>query len=288
MAWQRKIPFGYIMEKGEVQCCPAEAAAVKRIFKLYTEGAAYSKIADEMMRQGIPYHKHTAQWNKNMVKRILENERYLGEKEYPKIIEQQLFLSVQLAKGDKTVFTPSPDYIQPIREKAVCGVCGGRMLRDTKSAGRVRWYCENEGCTNRHYIEDLDTRTALNKQLLALAQNPVLLEWPLPQHHAELTLESARIQNEVIRELNKAEPSAEYTKMLILACAAEKYSGLPDYTPYYKMERLREKIHSLPTNKALCNEIFDIAVQTIEWTADGGLRLRLINGKVLEAAGKEN
>ena len=88
MAWQRTIPFGYTMENGAIQCHPAESEAVREIYSRYLDGAAYSKIADEMMRQGIHYHQHTAEWNKHMVKRILENERYLGEKGYPAIIDQ--------------------------------------------------------------------------------------------------------------------------------------------------------------------------------------------------------
>ncbi len=286
MAWQRKIPFGYTMKNGETLCCPTESAIVKEIFRLYSAGMAYSKIADEMMLRGIPYHKHTSQWNKHMVKRILENERYLGEKEYPPIIEPAIFMNVQLIKGDKNTYTPCPDYIKPIREKVVCGVCGGRMLRDTRASNKVRWYCQTEGCANRRYIEDEDTRAALTERLDALAQNPDLLDWPLPQHGGGLTLDAARIQNEVIRELNKAEPGTEYTKMLILACAAEKYSGLPDYTPYHQMQRLKEQIASQPMDDDFRNRIFRTAVREIQLT-DGGLGLRLINGKALESTGKE-
>ena len=288
MAWQRKIPFGYTMKKGEIQCSPTESAAVKEIFRLYVDGMAYSKIAAEMMRRGLRYHSHTTEWNKHMVKRILENERYLGEKEYPPILEPEDFLRAQLVRGEKNTYTPCPDYIRPIREKAVCGVCGGRMLRDTRAGGKPRWYCEKEGCTNRRYIEDEDIRTALSERLNVLAQNPNLLDWLLPQNTNESTLEAVRIRNEVIRELNKAEPGAEYTKMLILACAAEQYSGLPDSMPYYQMQRLKEKILTQSINAELLRELFTTAVQEIQFTAHGGLRLRLINGKSLEADGKED
>ncbi|WP_324293201.1 zinc ribbon domain-containing protein [Lacrimispora defluvii] len=195
-------------------------------------------------------------------------------------------MRVQLVRGDKNTYTPCPEYIKPIREKAVCGVCGGKMVRDTRASNKVRWYCETEGCTNRRYIEDEDTRTALTERLNALAQNPDLFIWHLPEHGGELTLDAARIQNEVIRELNKAEPGAEYTKMLILACAAEKYSGLPDYTPYHQMKTLRERIIDRPPDDELRNEILKTVIQEVRFTG-GGLELRLINGKALEAAGKE-
>ncbi|MEG0049680.1 MAG: recombinase family protein [Clostridia bacterium] len=288
MAWQRKIPFGYQMKGGELERCPAEEQAVIAIFQLYAQGLAYSSIAQEMMRQGIPYHKHTPMWNKNMVKRILENEVYLGEKGYPQIVSQESYLTVQLMKGSKTVFNPSPDYIQPIRAKSVCGVCGGRMLRDTRSNGKPRCYCENEGCSNRHYIEDANTHAALTTLLGQAMQAPCLLDCPKPQHNAEITLEAARIQSEVIRELNKAQPSPEYTKTLILARAAEQYAALPDYTAHHRAAYLKERIENNPTDKALQDEILADMTDAIIWTATGALSLRLLNGTVLTTDRKED
>lgn len=78
MAWQRKIPFGYMMENGIPTRCEAEATAVQAIYAMYRSGSSYNQIASEMERRGVPYHAHTPQWNKHMVKRILENPRYLG------------------------------------------------------------------------------------------------------------------------------------------------------------------------------------------------------------------
>lgn len=83
MAWQRKIPFGYQVRNGRINCHPEEAELVRAIFSRYLLGGSYSQIADEMTQQGVRYHQHNAQWNKHMVKRILENERYLGMDGYP-------------------------------------------------------------------------------------------------------------------------------------------------------------------------------------------------------------
>ncbi len=287
MAWQRKIPFGYVMKNGEIECDSTEAAVVRDIFDLYLAGASYNKIADEMMRRSISYHKHTAEWNKHMVKRMLENERYLGENGYPAIVKAETFMKAQLVRGGKTDYTPCPGYIKPIREKAVCGVCGAKMLRDTRAAGKVRWYCESKDCGNRRYIEDEDIRADLTERLVTLAQTPSLIDWPNQRHDGILTMEAARIQNEVIRELNKAEPSAEYTKKLILACAAEKYSELPDCTLHDKIEKLINQLGKLPVDEIICGEFFQAAVDEIGFESNGQLSLRLVNGKVLEAIGKE-
>lgn len=87
MAWQRKIPFGYQVRNGMDQLPSGEAELVKGyLLPLSLLGGSYSQIADEMTQQGVRYHQHTAQWNKHMVKRILENERYLGMDGYPQLV----------------------------------------------------------------------------------------------------------------------------------------------------------------------------------------------------------
>lgn len=285
MAWQRKIPFGYHMVKGEVQRCPIESEVVKTIYNLYLEGMAYQKIAEEMMRQNIRYHQHTAEWNKHMVKRILENHCYLGTKGYPTIITPESFMQVQIQKNEKNCYVPCSDSIQSLRQKAVCGVCGGRMLRDTRAAGKVRWHCENSDCQNRRYIEDDELQSLLHRRLTALATEPKLIDWSLPKQGSAPTLETLRIHNEVTRELNRTDPNPDYTKMLIFACATEKYSGLTDNTPYHKLKALRERLESQPVD---CEELFHIAVNRMEMNADSTITLRLINGNRFEDERKES
>ena len=72
MAWQRKIPFGYMIRGGVVQPHPQEADAVRFIFGQYRAGASLLAIAEGMTRQGVRYHQHTADWNKNMVRWEIE------------------------------------------------------------------------------------------------------------------------------------------------------------------------------------------------------------------------
>lgn len=288
MAWQRKIPFGYAMNNGEIQCSPTESEAVRDIYRRYLSGAAYGKIAGEMERQGIHYHQHTDQWNKHMVKRILENERYLGEKGYPAIIDQVTYMNAQLLRGSKTDYTPCPEYIQPIREKAVCGVCGAHMLRDTRANGKARWHCENADCGNRLYITDEVLRDALAQHLTALANTPSLLDWPVPRDSGDRPLEVVRIENEITREINKAEPSADYTRMLILACAAEKYAGQYDRTPHRRIQKLQARLVSRPMDETVRGALFEAAVKEIAFETGGKLSLRLVNGNNLDEDGKEN
>ena len=113
MAWQRKTPFGYTIQNGEIIRHPDESGAVRGIFTRYLQGESYSRIAGEMERLGTRYHQHTPQWNKHMVKRILENERYLGTEEYPRLIEDQDFLNVRLRREMQTTYSPCRPDLSP-------------------------------------------------------------------------------------------------------------------------------------------------------------------------------
>jgi hypothetical protein len=97
-----------------------------------------------------------------------------------------------------------------------------------------------------------------------------------------------RIENEITRELNKAEPSADYTGMLILACAAEKYAGLYDRTPHRRIQRLQARLVSRPIDETVCGALFESAVKEIAFEAGGQLGLRLVNGNNLKDDRREN
>ena len=129
MAWERKIPFGYCMRQGALDCERTEAETVRQIFFMYLAGHSMKRIAEIIAEQGVPYHKDKPCWNKNMVKRILDNRKYLGEEDYPRIIPDEDFLAAQRVKTDKNKYAPCPTQIVPIKEKLVCGVCGAGMMR---------------------------------------------------------------------------------------------------------------------------------------------------------------
>ena len=92
MAKNRRIPFGYQMINGEITTHPREVYAVSKIFAEYLKGRSLLDISKEIQAENIPYHPgDNCQWNKNMVKRILENEKYLGNNVYPQIISPDIF-----------------------------------------------------------------------------------------------------------------------------------------------------------------------------------------------------
>jgi len=274
MAWQRKIPFGYQIRNGELTLSSYEAAAVRQIFSLYNDSASYTQIAEAMMAQDIRYHRHTPDWNKNMVKRILENEKYLGANGYPQIIEEKEFIAVQLRKAEKNTFAPCPERIRPVREKAVCAKCGAVMARDRKSGGRACWRCQNPECKQSAYIEDEALLERIGQELTALAQTPSQLILPKPEP-IQPSIQSVRVHNQLTHALNRADQSPEYMRALVLAAAEERYNDLPDPTPAHRMERLRTQLEAGWIGEDILKDLFQIAVAAVQIGQDGVVTLRL-------------
>lgn len=280
MAWERKTPFGYRIQNGEMIADPAEADAVHGIFASYLAGASYARIAEEMSQGTVPYHQHTAQWNKHMVKRILENGKYLGTDVYPRLVSDEDFLAVQLQREEKNTYAPCPASLNPIREKAVCAACGSKISRNTKSHGRPRWVCENPECGAVVRIDDDALQKAVAKRLRQLAENPSLLT---PPHVPEATpsTDALRIENELNLCFNRADINADYMKTLIFAIAAERYAALPDPTLPHDLAVLRERLEQRLATKA---DIRELLAKMVVHIRIGGnyIELELINGKIIE------
>lgn len=130
MAKNRVIPFGYCMINGEITVNIKESKAVIKIFEEYLGSSSLLQIAKLMESEKIRYTADSEHWNKNMVKRIIENEKYLGTNKYPKIISEKFFTQVNEKRVSKatSVCVISED-LQEIRNRTYCSKCGHRLSR---------------------------------------------------------------------------------------------------------------------------------------------------------------
>ena len=64
---------------GKLVINPEQAETVKRIFREYLEGASCIKIAKGLERDGILTGRGKTRWYDSTVKKILENEKYMGD-----------------------------------------------------------------------------------------------------------------------------------------------------------------------------------------------------------------
>lgn len=119
MASNRKLPFGYRMEQGEIKEHPVEAEAVRRIFRRYLAGASYAALVEHLRDTG-PAYDEDKPWNKNMVARILENRKYTGGSGFPAVIPPEAYQKAQAQRKERA----APPTKTPAR-KELRRLCGG-------------------------------------------------------------------------------------------------------------------------------------------------------------------
>ena len=116
---KRKQPFGYKVKLGEIVPQPQEAETVRSIYLQYLAGASFKQLAEQLQTEDVPYDEDKS-WNKNMVARILEDDRYIGEKEFPALIPTEQFHAAQERRKEMR-----PEYKQTPAQKELRKLCGG-------------------------------------------------------------------------------------------------------------------------------------------------------------------
>lgn len=287
MAWQRKIPFGYMIRDGMAQPNPQEADTVRYIFGQYLAGASLLAIAEAMTRQGIRYHRHTAEWNKNMVKRILEGIKYIGMDGYPQLVSVKDFAAVQSQRINRNTYAPLSTDIRPVRGKTVCGLCGAKLIRGNRSHGLVHWKCQNSDCGQSISLGDEAMAKLVTGWLRVLAQSPHLLTAPEPKRAAP-SMDAIRLQNELTMALNRGSEKPEYLKALALAVTAQRYGQLPDPTPAHKLEQLRAQVEQSNADTDTLTSLLTTAVRAVRLTPEKKVELELVNGTAITGAKEES
>jgi len=277
------------MEGGEITPCPEEAEAVAFIYGCYRQGESYLNIASAMNELGVRYHEATPEWNKHMVKRILENPKYTGRGAYPAILPESEWREAQTVRSRKTAAWKSqPLCVETVKRRMVCGECGSPFSKDAHTTGKNRWWhCGNAECSCTLKMRDEALEEAVTALLNRLVTEPELLN-PLEPSEPALSLEAARMQNEINRELSKSELDEEYLTALILGCAAEKYAMPDGSEARRKIARLKAELREQPLLTAFDTALFGDIAEALLVGADGSLALRIVGGHIISETGKEH
>ena len=287
MKKNRDLPFGYHIQNGTLCIHEAEAAVVRQVFEDYQAGTSYRRIAESLAAKGIPYMENRTDWNKHMAKRMLENSRYCGSDDFPQIISADTFEAVAALIGQKSQGESLSEELDSIRSKAVCGACGAKYKRDGRSKKYEAWCCSAEGRITPKRITDQALLESVTAILNTIIREPSQLELSSP-HRENYSLDVARTENQINRELEKSEVDSDYTKLLIFGCAAAKYEACTDTEPEYLTRRLLAIFEKQPLLEDYSIGLFEDTVKQVVIDADGSLWLRMINGKLIQnQAGKE-
>ena len=280
MARNRVIPFGYCMKNGEITTEPKEVYAVAEIFREYLNGSSLLQIAKLMESENIRYTEDSDHWNKNMVKRIIENEKYLGTDKYPQIIDEDIFKRANEKRVQKaTTLNLVCDDLQEIRKVTYCLECGEKLFRKTNGKGREYWNCGNPDCFKYEYrLTDQMIIGAVLTVLNTAIANPSLIENSGEISVYSPTVDVIRKQNEINQMTDSLQMDFDRVKAEIFKLAEMKY----DCCTYNDSPQKAAEIKALLKNHEQLNTLdiglFKACVSRIWISHFCTIEVELING----------
>lgn len=272
-------PFGYVMVDGQIKIESTQATVVKEIFQNHFDGKTVTSIANRLKEAGIAY-KENVSWNKNTVCRILSDSRYIGAKQYPAIIEEQIFFLINARKQVNTAGKLNPA-IRIIRDKIVCEKCSSSLIRVTHIYRNksIAWSCRN--CDTRTIgLFDEDLVCHVETVIDNIIAQPEIASCTIP-HSTPIPLSLTTAERNW--ERNIANPGTDQNLLLRMAqdiaslqyqyCQAGEIEGNNHY--------LRGLIEQYLSNEISQSEFINLAIREIQLSPSGQITIKLINNKLL-------
>lgn len=182
------LPFGYVKNStGHFEINPAEAHAVKLVFKRYLSGVPAPKIATELNQLGYKTGRK-APFSKTSIYTMLSNEKYIGYYKYgdmeskdaiPAIISEDDFKKAQIMRLNRSRTRQKDNRVQNylLSGKAYCGLCGEPLtgMSGTGQSGQVWHYYACHGARKKKICKKKSIRQDKLENLIATAAIDYLL-----------------------------------------------------------------------------------------------------------------
>lgn len=290
MPKNRIIPFGYCMKNGEITTEPKEVYAVATIFSEYLNGSSLMQIAKQMETEKIRYTEDSEHWNKNMVKRIIENEKYFGTDKYPRIIDRETFRIANEKRIRKaTTLNLIPDDLQEIRKVTYCTECGCRLSRIGGNSKYEHWDCRNSDCYKFEYrLTDQMIIGALLTVLNSAIANPSLLESGGEISIYSPTADVIRKQNEINQMTDSPQVDFDRVKAEIFRLAEMKYDCCTYNESPQKTDEIKELLKDHEQLNTLDIGLFKACVSRIWISHFCILEVEFINGVKIKNTTERN
>ena len=123
------VPFGYWLDAQEMPIIHEQyGLIVQMLFQSYAEGMSLTALANELIRQSIPNQKGKPAWSHSCIRNILTNPVYLGDKKFPALVTQELFVQVQ-SRLEETVRMKRESQTRELARKEELHAKGGTNRR---------------------------------------------------------------------------------------------------------------------------------------------------------------
>ncbi|MBQ8767319.1 MAG: recombinase family protein [Clostridia bacterium] len=279
----RTTLYGYQVENGKTVIHNEESEVVKRVFSLYVEGETLNSIATMLTEENVAYFQDEVKWNKNTIKRMIENEKYMGNEVYPMIISTSLFNQAKTVKESKSCKqeTHTPE-VELFREIAVCGKCGSRFKRVNTWGTREKWMC-SKGCKCSIYIDDAILEYVVTGNLSMVIRNLDLLNIVADSQYMP-TIDVTKEENELIRLLEQPKLKFSAVAKCILQGAKVRFDCCK-FDNGELTEELKDEISSIDK---IDYRIMKEYIKQIIIQPDGRIITVFINNAEITNGGAEN
>ncbi len=281
----RTILYGYGKYQFDFFVIEEEAAIVRRIFEEYISGKTLLQIGNALTEEGVVYYRNRTHWSKQAVRRVLENKHYVGDRDYPAIIDRKIFKkanSIRLEKGgDREKDTPEIHYLKYCTK---CSQCGGRYTRRNHYSGqREAWNCIN-GCKKPRYIDDKEFFGDITEIVNRVIAEPTLLIRP----HADENLytPSVKIQRDegTLRNLlQKDNMTFQTAKKLFFDIVSEQFDCCQIDKSGAVTDALISYVSECVPISGINPDLFKILISEITVDEQGGIAVRFVNDAVIKA-----
>ena len=275
----RTIPYGYKVINGITQINETEQKTVSLIFEQYTAGISLKAIAELLTETKTEYAPNHYDWNKNRVKRIIENKNYIGNITYPQIINEDVWIIVNRLKEKKySSFQRKQDEIKPIARTAFCLECGNKLryLPDKRYAKSQIWRCN--ACGVCICLTKDELIKGITDILIRIAKNPEIIDNEYNSDYK--TADIMRLENQIGSALERKGLDKVELTNLILECAAKKYDEF-NKSGRHITDKLKADLRNLSPLEAYNCELYKEITQKLQISKEK-ICLLLKNGYVAE------
>ena len=277
----RRVLYGYSKEQFKYYIVPEEAKIVRSIYKDYLMGYTLQVIANRLTENKVVFFKDKTVWSKNAVCRVLDNKHYIGDEEYPAILDEETYekaMKIRMDKGGSR--EKDSREVEYFKNHTVCEQCGSRFTRRSKYKIRERWLCTNGCPSTTEYLDDSTFFSKVRLVLDEVRKNPGKVMYVSEMAPSQPTREVAIKELQIKQLISDSKSMFQPIKKLIIDSLIEKYDYL-NFDPSKEItDELCEFLKNYKKNKdSLDISFMKMVISKIIVQRDGDIKIRFVNGK---------
>lgn len=280
----RYVPFGYEITDAKIVIVEREAEVIKSVFSLYVQGNSLKNIAERLNMLPITYAGDGRAWDKHMVKRMLENKKYVGFKDYPVIIPPETAELALKCKEKKCgeIDNENKVKLDAYRKLIRCGACNSKMQRKHAGSGnkkRTYWQCTNQECGAKHHMFKETILDEIMVNILnEISEKLEMVEYTEEKDY-EKDVEIIRLTNEIheMMENTAVEPRSVIDKIMNLASTKFRMCTVGDNSEITKQIKTEFAIY--PKKEKVDGNMVQKVIKEIRLHPNNSVSMKFINGK---------